>query len=59
MTPPSKKAMYLQDQKKAKSTAAKELASEKFERAAVEDIVSDLYGKEIMRSDRDDVPDLL
>lgn len=60
MTPgPSKKAMYLQDQaKKAKSTAAKELASEKFERAAVEDIVSDLYGKEIMRSDRDDVPDL-
>ena len=60
MTPgPSKKAMYLQDQaKKAKSTAAKELAAEKFERAAIEDIVNDLYGKEIMRSDRDDVPDL-
>ena len=61
MTPgPSKKAMYLQDQaKKAKSTAAKELAAEKFERAAVEDIVSDLYGKEIMKSElRDDVPEL-
>ena len=61
MTPgPSKKAMYLQDQaKKAKSDAAKELAAEKFERAAVEDIVSDLYGKELMRSEiRDDVPTL-
>lgn len=60
MTPgQSKKAMYLQDQaKKAKSSAAKELAAEKYERAAVEDIVNDLYGKEIMRSDRDDVPDL-
>ena len=61
MTPgPSKKAMYLQDQaKKAKSDAAKELAAEKFERAAVEDIVSDLYGKEIMKSElRDDVPTL-
>lgn len=61
MTPgQSKKAMYLQDQaKKAKSEAGKELAAEKFERAAVEDIVNDLYGKEIMRSDlRDDVPDL-
>ena len=57
---PSKKAMYLQDQaKKAKSDAAKELAAEKFERAAVEDIVSDLYGKEIMKSElRDDVPTL-
>ena len=60
MTPgQSKKAMYLQDQaKKAKSSAAKELAAEKYERAAVEDIVNDLYGKEIMRSDRDDVSDL-
>lgn len=61
MTPgPSKKAMYLQDQaKKAKSDAAKELAAEKFERAAVEDIVSDLYGKELMKSElRNDVPPL-
>lgn len=56
----SKKAMYLEDQaKKAKSEAAKELAAEKFERAAVEDIVSDLYGKELMQSElRDDVPAL-
>jgi len=61
MTPgKSKKAMYLEDQaKKAKSDAGKELAAEKFERAAVEDIVSDLYGKEIMRSElRDDMPEL-
>lgn len=61
MTPgKSKKAMYLEDQaNKAKSEAGKELAAENFERAAVEDIVSDLYGRELSRSElRDDVPDL-